>query len=338
MAVFHSKLADYLLRSDAPRRPLDWRFQRAIELSRYAPRKRYKRAGDDELVVRYADLLHRLDHHSTYRDFERIRRRHPNLTEVHLAYATLNMSELAILDATLLCHAMDPDQIAAQTGLPREQQKIYRRMFLDIEGRRHMSTFIAMQLMEPTRLRGTASEYRDGGNMESVDRPIQAPQQGTLTLGEQCALRVLGFYSSPVLLELVYTGFLGGTVPAGRDSAMRFMGQATLSNIRRSGLLATANIKDIRDGTTTAMKLAVDLAVEEKEDGQFDIIQNIETTVKQFQPRIGHAGTILADEKLPDEVFDGNYELTEEEMVYASETGTMPGSVAAMKNAERKLQ
>ncbi len=198
MAVFSPQFADYLLRKDAARRPLDWRYQRAIALSRLIARKRYPRSGDDALVSQYADLLHRLNFHSTFEDFARIRKRHPDLIEVHVAYATLNKTELALLDGVLLSQSPDPTFITNQTGLTDRQQQLYRRMFLDVEDRRKMSLFIATQLMEPSRLRGTALGSRTSSTPESPDKQAPVRDDGTLPLRAQCTLRVIGFYSSPI--------------------------------------------------------------------------------------------------------------------------------------------
>ncbi len=338
MAVFIPQLNDSLLRKDAPRRPLDWRFRRAVELGRIPARQRAPRSGDDALVMQYADLLHRLHDQVTFQDFDRIRKRHPDLCEIHVAYATLNKTELALLDGLLLSLSPDPRMIASQSGLTETQQKLYRKIFLDIDGRRAMSLFIATQLMEPARLRNTALSCREFADPESPDRVDLERDDGSLPLRARCALRVIGFYSSPVVLEILYTGFLAGTIPGGRDSAMRFLAQSTLTNVRRYGLFASGAISDEKDGIKEVYKLASQLAMEEKEEGQIDIIQNIEALFARFRPRIGVAGTILDREKLPKEVFEGTYELTEDEMVSAMATGTLPQSVLDLQQADGKLR
>jgi len=338
MAALHSQLNDYLLRKDTPRRPLDWRFRRAVALSRIVPRKRSPRSGDDRLVMQYADLLHRLHEQVTYEDFDKIRKRHGDLCEVHLAYATLNKTELALLDALLLSRSPDPDLVTNQSGLTAAQQKLYRQMFLDVDGRRHMSLFIATQLMEPARLRNAALAHRDSMEPESPDRVDSAREEGSLPVRAQCTLRVIGFYSSPVVLEVLYAGFLAGTIPGGRDSAMRFLAQSTLTNVRRYGVFASGAVPFERDGARDVYKLASQLAMEEKEEGQVDIIQSIEALFAQFRPRIGQASTILDQEKLPLEVFEGEYELDEDEMVTAMRTGGLPPSVLEFQQAEEKRQ
>lgn len=336
MAVFLQQLHDFQLRADSPRRPLDWRFRRAIELSRSVAKKRYPRSGDDALVLQYADLLHRLHDHVTFEDFNKIKKRHPDLTEVHVAYATLNKTELALMDGLLLSRSPDPAMVRNQTGLTDTQQMLYRRMFLDVEDRRHMSLFIASQLMEPSRLRNTAVDCREPFDPETPDRTIPLQDEGTLPVRAQCTMRVIGFYSSPIVLEILYTGFLAGTIPGGRDSALRFMIQSTLTNIRRYGLLASGSAPFEKNGLLEVFKLASQLAMAEKEEGQIDIIQNIEALLNQFRPRIGRAATILETENLPPEVFEGAYELDEEEMVAAMQTGAMPRSVTDFQDAEEK--
>ena len=327
MAVYLPQFTDFQLHADAPRRPLDWRFQRAVELGRFPSRKRYPEPGDDPLVLRYADMLYRLTEHTTFRDFARIRKQYPDLTEVHLAYATTNKTELALLDGLLLSQSTDPNLIRNQSGLTDRQQQLYRRMFLDIEGRRKMSLFIATQLMEPARLRNTALEYDPHRTKDLSDKAMSHPDNGSLSLRAQCALRVIGFYSSPVVLELVYAGFLSGTVPAGRDSAARFLTQATLTNICRFGVLASGEVPFLKGGMFEVYQLASQLAMDEKADGQIDIIQNVEALFTQFRPRIGIANHILESERLPPEVFDGEYELTEGEMVEAMRIGSLPDSI-----------
>jgi hypothetical protein len=330
MAVYLPQFHDFQLRADAPRRPLDWRFQRAIALGRHAARKRCPEPGDDALVLRYADLLYRLGEHTTVREFAGIRKRHPDLAEVHLAYATMNKTELALFDGLLLSRSADPNLIREQSGLTARQQSLYRSMFLDIEGRRKMSIFIATQLMEPARLRNTALECDPNQNAGSSDQAMFHPENGSLPLRAQCTLRVIGFYSSPVVLELVYSGFLSGTIPAGRDSAVRFLTQTTLTNICRFGVIASGEVPFMKGGMIEVYKLASALAMTEKEDGQIDIIQNVEALFTQFRPRIGGASKILEMERLPREVFQGEYELTESEMVEAMQTGTLPDTIAEL--------
>ena len=323
MSQLTTRLADYQLRNDAPRRPLDWRYRRAVELGRFVPRSRYSRNGDDELVMRYADLLHRLNAHSTFHEFDRIKRRHPDLLEIHAAYATMNKTELALLDGLLLSRTTDPNLVRSQSGLTDHQQQLYRKMFLDIEDRRSMSLFIATQLLEPAKLRGLISEGREPSDPESIDI-VGGNGEGTLPVRARSALRIIGFYSSPIVLELLYSGFLTGTIPSGRDSAIRFLNQSSLTNIRRFGFYSSLEVPFAKGGLIEVYRLATQLALEEKEDGQIDIIQNIDALFQQFKPRIGLAGKILEPEKLPHEVFDGEYELTEEEMVETMRTGQMP--------------
>ena len=336
MAVYLPQFHDFQLRADAPRRPLDWRFRRVIALGRQPARKRYPEPGDDPLILRYADMLSRLGEHTTVRDFAKIRKRYPDLTEVHLAYAVTNKTELALLDGLLLSQVADPDLIQNQSGLTDRQQALYRRMFLDIEGRRKMSIFIATQLMEPARLRNTALECDPDRTADSPDQAMFRPENGSLPLRAQCTLRVIGFYSSPIVLELVYAGFLSGTVPAGRDSAVRFLTQTTLTNICRFGVIASGEVPFLKGGMLEVYKLASALAMDEKEDGQIDIIQNVEALFTQFRPRIGSASRILETERIPSGVFDGEYELTESEMVEAMQTGTLPHAIVELMDTNRE--
>jgi hypothetical protein len=240
------------------------------------------------------------------------------------------------LDGVLLSQSPDPTFISNQTGLSERQQQLYRRMFLDVEDRRKMSLFIATQLMEPSRLRGTALGSRIQNSPESPDQQT-VRDDGTLPLRAQCTLRVIGFYSSPIVMELLYTGFLSGTIPCGRDSALRYMVEATLTNIRRHGLFASVEAPFDDKGLIEVFKLASKLAMEEKEEGQIDIIQNIEALFTQFRPRIGVPGKILDRENLPPAVFDGAYELTEDEMVATMQTGTMPQSIVDLQYSEQKM-
>jgi hypothetical protein len=306
----------FLLRPDAPRRPLDWRYRRALELATLPPRSRKGRSTDDDLILRYADMLHRLSDYSSFEDFEKIRKKHPDLLEVHVAYATLNRTELAILDALLLCRSADTALVTGQSGLTAEQQRAYRSVFLDVEDRRHMSLFIATQLMEPARLRGTGQDTLEARRApETPDRPRSWNGQGTLSCRTQCVLRVIGFYSGPVVLELLYTGFLSGTVPVGRDDSLQFLSQAHLTNIRRFGYFSSGEMPFQEDGLTEVFKLATSLAREEREESQADIILHVDEAFKQFRPRIGSPVKILGEEKLPEGVFTGEYELRENDLV-----------------------
>jgi hypothetical protein len=332
LPVFVPQVQDFLLRADAARRPLDWRFRRAVALSRVTARRRYARKGDDEVILRYADLLHRVTDHTSFEDFAKIRKRHPDLSEVYLAYAAMNKTELALTDGLLLSQSADPNLIRNQSGMTDMQQKLYKKLFLDVDDRREMSLFIASQLMEPSRLRGTALEMQDTVDPESPDSLRPRLDNGSLGIRAQCALKVMGFYSSPVVLELVYTGFLMGSIPGGRDSAVRFINQAELTATRGLGYLATRELATLPDGIMEIFKMAGKLAMEEKEEGQTDIIESVEAFFQLVRPRIGRAGKILQGEQTPDFVFENPYEYTDGEIMEARETGTLPPGVPALSH------
>ena len=90
-------LEDALLRADEPRRPLDWRFRRARALSCEHGRTRRVRTTDDKVIRDYADMLYRLCEQESFIEMEKIRKKYPDLFRVHLAYATLNATELAVM-------------------------------------------------------------------------------------------------------------------------------------------------------------------------------------------------------------------------------------------------
>jgi hypothetical protein len=332
MPVSHY-LEEALLREDECRRPLDWRFQRASALSAISGRHRRPRKTDDKLICDYADLLYKISNSSDYPELERIRRRHPDLFRVHLTYATLNATELALTDGMLLSQSVDPNLIENQTGMNERQQRQYRKMFLDIDGRRNMSTFIAMQLMEPSRLRSTVQA---GYEMDDPEAPILSTRsdvRGTLSDRALRALRVIGFYSSPVVLEIMYSGLLAGTVPGGRDSAVRYMTQAYLTNVRRHGLMSSYLEGYSPDGIGRFMAMAYNLASEERESAHIEILENINTFLSQTRQRIGPASEMLKDAELPVEVFKGKFELDEQELAEVRRTGKIPQHIVEMTAA-----
>jgi hypothetical protein len=329
-----ANLEEAQLRADEPRRPLDWRYKRATVLSRESPisRKRKIRPTDDDIISQYADLLWRLDVQSSFQELEKIRKRHPDLLRVHLAYATLNETELAISDGLLLSRSTDPVLIARQSGMNDAQQKLYRQMFLDIDDRRDMSMFISMQLLEPARLRGTLQNGETSTHPEE-GAVVPKTRVGTLPPGVLGTIRVIGFYSSPVVLEVIYTGLLMGAIPEGRDSAIRFLTQAQLMDFRRKGLLASRYMGFEQRTIMDLLKFSFDLAETEREEGQIDIIQNIETMFTDIRQRIGTPDKILDVDKLPPEMFSSPVEATESELVNAHITGNIPANIQAFMEA-----
>jgi hypothetical protein len=323
-------LDEALLRADERRRPLDWRFKRAEALSKVSGRNRHPRRTDDKLICSYADLLYRISHSSDYPELERIRKRHPDLFRVHLTYATLNATELALTDGMLLSSSPDPNMIENQTGMNELQQRQYKKMFLDIDDRRNMSTFIAMQLMEPSRLRSTVQEDAEFNDPESPVMSTRTDVRGSLPTQALRALRVIGFYSSPVVLEIMYSGLLAGTAPGGRDSAIRYMTQAYLTNIRRHGLMASYLERYTADGISHFMSLAYSLAAEERESGHIEILENISAFLSQTRQRIGRVSEVLKIDNMPKEALSGKFELTDEELVEVSRTGQIPQYIADM--------
>ena len=279
-------IEEALLRADEPRRPLDWRFRRAVALSQAAPRSRRFRTTDDKLVKDYSDMFYRLREYETYPELEKIRGKYPDLFRVHLAYATLNATELALADAMMLCRSVDPKMVTDQTGMNETQQKYYRDLFLDIADRRQMSSFIASQIMEPSRLRATAVEsdiFSDPEKAEVTDASIV---RGSFSSRALCVLRLVGFYSSPVVVELLYSGMLADAMPEGRDAATKYITQAYLTNVRRKGMMS-AYLQSYCDvGIESFMKLAYSLAAEEQEDTQFALMQNLEQWAQTAMSRI----------------------------------------------------
>jgi hypothetical protein len=326
-------LEEALLREDECRRPLDWRFQRATALGAVSGRYRRPRRTDDRLICDYADMLYKISNSPDYPELERIRRRHPDLFRVHLTYATLNATELALTDGMLLSQSPDPHLIEKQTGMTDSQQRQYRKMFLDIDDRRHMSTFIAMQLMEPARLRITSQEAAETDDPEAPVLSTRSDVRGTLSDRALRALRVIGFYSSPVVLEIMYSGLLAGTAPAGRDSAVRYMTQAYLANIRRCGLMASYLERYSSEGIDRFMTMAYNLASEERESAHIEILENINTFLSQTRQRIGKAEEILRAEQLPPEVFTGRFELDERDLAEVRRTGKLPDHIVSMTAA-----
>jgi hypothetical protein len=183
--------------------------------------------------------------------------------------------------------------------------------------------------MEPSRLRGVAVSAEAAA--EHPEKPANAGVKedvlkGSLPRNFINTIRVIGFYSSPVVLELIYSGFLMGTPPTGRDSATRFITQAQLMAVRRKGLIAS-HVVTFKDDKALAklVELSFDLAQMEREEGQIDIIQNIEAMFKSVRQRVGVAEELLPeDAMLPQDVYAGQLEWTDAEMVEANKTGGVP--------------
>jgi hypothetical protein len=319
-------LEEALLRADEPRRPLDWRFRRASVLSRYACkiRRPHRRLTDDQMVSDYADMLYRLNKHETYFDLEKIRRRHPDWFRVHLAYATLNATELALLDALLLCRSVDPAIVFQQTGMNEQQQQLYRQMFLDVMDRRQMTAFIASQIMEPSKLRPSCAERKEYEDIESPVEQNRAEVYGTFSEKALRVLRLVGFYSSPIVVELMYSGFVADAMPEGRDSAMKYMTQAYLTKVRCRGFMSSCLESYSDSGIEHFMKLAYALALEEREEGQFDLMQNIEKWWARSHAKIADPSTMAGTGSVPQAAFTGAYELSESELALAAQTGQLP--------------
>jgi len=289
-------LEEALLRADEPRRPLDWRFQRALILCRTHGKARRPRSTDDPLIRDYADLLYRLAQQSSFPEMEKIRKKYPDLFRVHLTYATLNATELALTDAMLLCLSVDPAMVTNQTGMDELQQKYYRQMFLDTMDRRQMTSFIASQIMEPSKLRSTAMEQAERDDLEKAEQVDRSVVRGSFSERALRVLRLVGFYSSPVVVEMMYSGLLADARPDGRDSATKYMTQAYLTNVRRRGMMSVYLDSYTEDGIERFMKLAYSLAVEEQEDAQFDLMQNIDNWARLTTSRITAPGTIEVSE------------------------------------------
>jgi soluble P-type ATPase len=170
-------LDDALLRADEPRRPLDWRFRRAVALSKTTGKARKTWPTDDKLICDYADMLYRLGEQESFPEMEKIRKKYPDLFRVHLTYATLNATELALTDAMLLCRSVDPELVkgqTCQTGMNELQQQYYRQLFLDIMDRRQMTSFIASQIMEPSKLRSTETERSVQDDLEQAEPVLES--------------------------------------------------------------------------------------------------------------------------------------------------------------------
>jgi len=162
-----------------------------------------------------------------------------------------------------------------------------------------MSSFIATQIMEPSKLRSVAAEEAD--DLEKAESVDTSTVRGTFSSRALRVLRLVGFYSSPVVVELLYSGMLVDTAPDGRMSAKKYITQAYLTNIRNRGMMATYLEDYTEDGIERFMKLAYALATEESEEEQFAITQNIDQWARNSMSRIGEPVTIEMEAMEPSE-------------------------------------
>ena len=290
-------LTEILLRADEPRRPLDWRFRRASALGKLPKRKRHVRVTDDRMIQDYADLLYRLREQESFSEMEKIRRRYPDLFRVHLAYATLNATELALTDALLLCRSVDPEIVRDQTGMNEVQQEGYRKMFLDVMDRRRMTSFIASQIMEPSKLRPSVGESALRDDLERAEPIDMTVVRGTFSARALRVIRLVGFYSSPVVVELLYSGMLADDIPEGRSSATRYISRAYLTNVRCRGMMSTYLAEYTEDNIKQFMKMAYALSVEESEEAQSTLVQNIDQWARSAMSKIVSLDTIESQEQ-----------------------------------------
>ena len=129
-------------------------------------------------------------------------------------------------------------------------------------------------------------------DLERLEPSDTSTVRGTFSSRALRVLRLVGFYSSPAVVELLYSGMLADNIPEGRSSATKYISQTYLTNVRCRGMMSSY-LKNYTDGGIDRfMKLAYTLAVEESEEAQFAITSNMERWSQQAVSKIDVLDTI----------------------------------------------
>jgi hypothetical protein len=286
----------------------------------------------DPLIRDYVSLLLLLARDDgRYSTWKKLRTKFAGLFDVHAFIHSSNRTEIALLDAMLLGRHVDPDYVTQQTGLSELQQDVYQKLFIDLEDRRHMTVFIASQLLEPLKFRESLEQAGKIGVLDFLpDDPT--PRRGSLSLSRRVALRVLGFYAGPRIVEYLYTGLRADSKVLGEESVVRYVSQAIISAVRRTGLFQS--FLPERQEAELALnfaKAAVQLAQDDSAGSQSDITRHVQAFYEAVRPRFGHVGDILEDNGV---YSGGAIELTDQD-VFAANEGTPSESMKILLEHDR---
>ena len=303
-------LDDFLLQKDELRRPLDWRHQRGMSLSMLEPRRRIRRAGDDAVVLDYARMLWNLygSPRRDYYDVDKTAKKFGDIFYAYLRYSTMGSTERAVTEGLLFNADIESNRVTEVSGLDGAQQDVYRKLYLDIEGREDMSMIIAPLILETNRQSISAED-----TYSNAERPSVVKRRGSLSPRIETLLRLAGYYAGPVVVELLYSKLLRSAyIPLGGDSAQRWLNSALLGAVRADGYISVMTSEERhRDYVSAVLEMSTRLAFEEKAEKQADTISHITAMLKQMSARIGNPSEFYGDIQLPQETPIGKLELNQ---------------------------
>jgi hypothetical protein len=259
-----------------------------------------------------------------YCDVDRVSHKFGEIFQAYLRYSTMGATELAVTEGLLLGSHTELQRVTMVSGLTREQQRIYRQLYLDTDGRADMSMVIVPLLLEPSQRAASPEDV-----FSNPEQPRIAQKQSSRGQSINTLFRLVGYYAGPVVVEMLYSNLLRSSMlPEGRDSAQRWMNDAQLGAVRAKGYMASLLLDYNAQYTDELMRMSVKLAFEEREEGQAEIITNVQALLSSWKPRIGNTQQVYAS--LPQDALTGEFELTHEEMVEAAQTGLVPQAVKAL--------
>lgn len=238
-----------------PRRHWDWRYERALELSRTAAVSHLDlEATDDEFVMAFTDMLRRLNGNVARREKTRLKELYRAPYDAWDFYTNSDGLSRDILEAFLLSGSTD-QELAENFSMSLPGVRWYEKMFCDVRSRINKHLYIVGYILHNPRTKLTdAIRQQNAANLGRF---------GTLgSMQEGSVYKLLGYYGGPIVLELVYTGLLHSAKPTGEKAALAYINKALSGSLRTRGLTAArvmeVNKYNVSAFIDTACKLVAD--------------------------------------------------------------------------------
>lgn len=199
----------------------DWRWQRALELTRHRPRPARCTKHDDEVIrqtraylLAWNKLCH--DDPGSHGHSEQLVARYPGLYFAHRIYSSPDDLIRCLLEARLLA-AQDPQEIAEEMKILPATVEWYEQVFFNVSGRLGHHDWIISQVLGPAAGRGL------------VHRPYDA------------SLKLFAFFGGVALLRFMLHGFLRGGKPVTDTEVRAYVSSQIRTGLDRRTLLETTS-------------------------------------------------------------------------------------------------
>jgi hypothetical protein len=278
-----------------PRRPVNWRYERARSIIEGGPP--LSRKYDDAWVARAVKFRQEYNYCEGEMDHALLAMKYPDVYWAHdIWYNTINPDGANPFKSEMEARILSADtygNVATRLATTMDVVTAYEKLFFNIEERRHNRGYIAHQVMGPAIYLG----------IQETDFDI--------------LWKLLGYMGGPVVLDMMIDGFVGAGRPTTTAELAAFLSDATQNAIRRKALLAATTIRLNNYNAVEMIGGFIKLLEIERALGRGAsteaLLGNVDMMLKALPIRVGEG--VVTDVPALDRYDSGRVELRYEEVV-----------------------